>query len=42
MDHWSTLFGALLEADCVDELCLTVSPSIEAGDAPRIAAGELE
>jgi riboflavin-specific deaminase-like protein len=37
-----TLFGALLEADCVDELCLTVSPSIEAGDAPRIAAGALE
>jgi riboflavin biosynthesis pyrimidine reductase len=37
-----TLFGALLEADCVDELCLTVSPSIEAGDARRIAAGELE
>lgn len=37
-----TLFGALLEADGVDELCLTISPSIEAGDAPRIAAGELE
>jgi riboflavin biosynthesis pyrimidine reductase len=37
-----TLFGALLEADCVDELCLTVSPSLEAGNARRIAAGELE
>jgi riboflavin biosynthesis pyrimidine reductase len=36
-----TLFGALLEADCVDELCLTVSPVIEAGNAPRIAAGAL-
>jgi riboflavin biosynthesis pyrimidine reductase len=37
-----TLFGTLLEADCVDELCLTVSPLIAAGDAPRIAAGALE
>lgn len=36
-----TLFGALLEADCVDELCLTISPLIEAGAAPRIAAGAL-
>ena len=36
-----TLFGALLEADCVDELCLTVSPRIEAGAAPRIAAGAI-
>jgi len=36
-----TLFGALLEADCVDELCLTLSPRIEAGKAPRIAAGAL-
>jgi riboflavin biosynthesis pyrimidine reductase len=36
-----TLFGALLEADCVDELCLTLSPQIEAGAAPRIAAGAL-
>jgi riboflavin biosynthesis pyrimidine reductase len=30
------LFGALLEADGVDELCLTISPLIEAGGAPRI------
>ena len=36
------LFGTLLRADCVDELCLTVSPLIEAGDAPRIAAGAPE
>jgi riboflavin biosynthesis pyrimidine reductase len=36
-----TLFGTLLDADCVDELCLTLSPLIEAGDAPRIAAGVL-
>jgi riboflavin biosynthesis pyrimidine reductase len=36
-----TLFGTLLQADRVDELCLTISPSIEAGEAPRIAAGAL-
>ena len=36
-----TLFGTLLEADCVDELCLTISPLIEAGVASRIAAGVL-
>jgi riboflavin biosynthesis pyrimidine reductase len=36
-----TLFGALLAADRADELCLTISPSIEAGEAPRIAAGAL-
>jgi riboflavin-specific deaminase-like protein len=36
-----TLFGALLDADCVDELCLTISPQIEAGKARRIAAGTL-
>jgi riboflavin biosynthesis pyrimidine reductase len=36
-----TLFGALLEADCVDELCLTLSPQIEAGAARRIAAGAI-
>lgn len=36
-----TLFGTLLEADRVDELCLTVSPLIEAGDAPRIVVGTL-
>jgi riboflavin biosynthesis pyrimidine reductase len=36
-----TLFGTLLEAECVDELCLTISPLIEAGIASRIAAGVL-
>ena len=36
-----TLFGTLLEADCVDELCLTLSPQLEAGAAPRIAAGAI-
>lgn len=30
-------FGALLKGDVVDELCLTVAPSIEAGTSPRIA-----
>jgi len=37
-----TLFGTLLEADCVDELCLTVSPQVVAGTAPRIAVGILQ
>ena len=36
-----TLFGSLLEADCADELCLTISPLLEAGDASRIADGHL-
>jgi riboflavin-specific deaminase-like protein len=36
-----TLFGSLLAADAVDELCLTISPTLEAGDAPRIARGAL-
>jgi len=35
------LFGALLAADQVDELCVTIEPTLEAGDARRIAAGEL-
>jgi riboflavin biosynthesis pyrimidine reductase len=37
-----TLFGTLLCADRVDELCLTISPLIEAGDAHRIVVGTLE
>lgn len=37
-----TLFGTLLCADRVDELCLTISPLIEAGDAHRIVAGAPE
>lgn len=36
-----TLFGSLLEADVVDELFLTVSPTLESGDADRITAGGL-
>ncbi|MDT7579181.1 MAG: hypothetical protein QOK35_445 [Pseudonocardiales bacterium] len=34
-----SLFGALLAADAVDELCLTVSPLLAGGDAGRIAHG---
>ena len=37
-----TLFGALLDADRVDELCLTISPLLEAGNAHRIVAGTPE
>jgi riboflavin biosynthesis pyrimidine reductase len=33
------LFGALVAADCVDELCLTLSPVLENGGAGRIIAG---
>ncbi|MCK6211548.1 pyrimidine reductase family protein [Georgenia sp. EYE_87] len=33
------LLGALIEADAVDELCLTISPVLEGGAAGRIAAG---
>jgi riboflavin biosynthesis pyrimidine reductase len=33
------LFGTLVEADCVDELCLTLSPVLENGGAGRITAG---
>ncbi|MBU4466430.1 MAG: pyrimidine reductase family protein [Actinobacteria bacterium] len=36
-----SLFGSLLAADLVDELCLTVSPTLEAGDGPRIAHGSV-
>src|SRR5699024_158091 len=32
-----TLFGTFLEAGVVDELCLTLAPSLDAGTAPRIA-----
>jgi riboflavin biosynthesis pyrimidine reductase len=33
------LFGGLIEADLVDELCLTLSPVLVGGDAGRIAHG---
>lgn len=34
-----TFFGALIDADAVDEMCLTVEPTLEAGDSRRIATG---
>ncbi|MFD1149723.1 pyrimidine reductase family protein [Saccharothrix hoggarensis] len=36
-----TLFGALIEADLVDVLCVTFSPLLAGGDAGRIATGPL-
>jgi riboflavin biosynthesis pyrimidine reductase len=33
------LLGALIEADAVDELCLTLAPVLEGGAATRIASG---
>lgn len=33
------LFGGLIEADLVDELCLTLAPLLVVGDAGRIAHG---
>jgi 5-amino-6-(5-phosphoribosylamino)uracil reductase len=36
-----TLFGTLIAADLVDELCLTVAPLLTGGDAGRIATGTL-
>ncbi|WP_411699409.1 pyrimidine reductase family protein [Conyzicola sp.] len=37
-----SLFGSLIAADAVDELCLTLAARLEAGDAPRIAHGPVE
>lgn len=34
-----TFFGALIDADAVDELCLTIEPTLESGNARRIATG---
>lgn len=36
------LFGALLEADLVDEVCLTLAPRFVGGEAGRIAQGAAE
>jgi len=36
-----SLFGSLIAADAVDELCLTLSARLESGDAGRIAHGAL-
>jgi len=35
------LFGSLLAVDAVDELCVTMAPQLDAGDAMRIARGPL-
>lgn len=35
-----TLFGDLIRADAVDELCLTLSPGLEGGGGQRISHGE--
>jgi len=37
-----SLFGALIEADCVDELCLSLSPVLEGGSAGRISASQTQ
>jgi riboflavin biosynthesis pyrimidine reductase len=34
------LFATFIEADCVDEFCLTLSPVLEGGPAGRAAQGE--
>ncbi|GAA5145200.1 pyrimidine reductase family protein [Microbacterium pseudoresistens] len=34
------LFGSFIEAGVVDELCLTLAPSLQAGDAGRIARSD--
>ena len=31
------MLGSFVDADLVDELCLTVSPNLVSGDAPRIS-----
>lgn len=36
------LFGSLVEADLVDELCLSLSPTIVGGDAGRMVRGASE
>ena len=36
------LFGALLDADLVDQVCLTIAPRFVGGDAGRIDAGAAE
>ncbi|MET1051534.1 MAG: pyrimidine reductase family protein [Mycetocola sp.] len=35
-----SLFADLIDADVVDELCLTISPALEGPGAPRIVAGD--
>jgi riboflavin biosynthesis pyrimidine reductase len=35
-----TLFGSVIADDAFDELCVTITPSLEAGDARRISTGD--
>jgi riboflavin biosynthesis pyrimidine reductase len=37
-----SLFGSLLEADLVDELCITIAPQLNSGDATRIVRSTAE
>ncbi|MFV0494373.1 pyrimidine reductase family protein [Mycobacterium sp.] len=37
-----TLLGTFIEADLLDELCLTIAPFVAGGAAPRIASGPSE
>lgn len=37
-----SLFGALIASDLVDEVCVTLSPHLVGGDAPRVAHGDTE
>ena len=34
-----TLFGSFVEREMLDELCLTIAPSLVGGQADRISAG---
>lgn len=34
-----SLFASLLAVDAVDEVCVTIAPTLESGEAPRIAHG---
>jgi riboflavin biosynthesis pyrimidine reductase len=35
------LNGSMIAADLIDEVCLTISPHLVGGDAPRVAAGKV-
>jgi 5-amino-6-(5-phosphoribosylamino)uracil reductase len=37
-----SLFGSLLAAELVDELCVTIAPQLNGGDATRIVHGAAE
>ncbi len=35
-----SLFGSFIAADAVDELCITIAPTLETGGARRISRGD--